>query len=78
MECPRCGEILPLHVCPECKGEIPEESRYCCWCGNPVKKGKVELDLSERVPCSDGSCIGTVNESGVCNICGKPYTGEPV
>jgi hypothetical protein len=27
--------------------------------------------------CSDGNCIGVVNEKGVCHICGKPYTGEP-
>lgn len=26
----------------------------------------------ERVLCSDGNCIGIINERGVCNICGKP------
>jgi hypothetical protein len=35
-------------------------------------------DFSERKLCSDGSCIGVINEEGICNICGKPYTGEPV
>ena len=77
MECPRCGEALPFLVCPECKQEIPDKSLYCCWCGNPVKKEKVEVDFSERVPCSDGSCIGTINDNGACSICGKPYTVEP-
>jgi D-alanine-D-alanine ligase-like ATP-grasp enzyme len=39
---------------------------------------KVEIDFSQRVPCSDGNCVGVINEQGVCNICGKPYTGKPV
>jgi hypothetical protein len=26
--------------------------------------------------CSDGSCIGVLNEAGVCNVCGKPLTRE--
>jgi Skp family chaperone for outer membrane proteins len=26
----------------------------------------------DRVPCGDGNCIGTLNENGVCGICGKP------
>jgi hypothetical protein len=25
----------------------------------------------ERIPCDDGRCIGTINEEGICNICGK-------
>ena len=29
-------------------------------------------DFSGRIPCSDGNCIGTLNEDGVCSICGKP------
>jgi hypothetical protein len=37
----------------------------------------VEIDLSERIPCHDGSCIGTINEKGVCNICGKPSVEQP-
>ncbi len=71
MKCPRCEEILPFVLCTECDGETPEASQYCCHCGNPVKKK--ELDFSERIPCGDGACIGTINEKGVCNVCGKPY-----
>jgi hypothetical protein len=26
--------------------------------------------------CSDGSCIGVINEKGICNVCGKLYIGE--
>jgi rRNA maturation endonuclease Nob1 len=38
-----------------------------------VKKvKKVKDDVSERILCSDGNCVGTINEKGVCNICGKP------
>jgi hypothetical protein len=33
-------------------------------------------DFSERIPCSDGKCIGIINERGVCNICGKSFRGE--
>ncbi len=29
-------------------------------------------DWSERTLCSDGNCIGTINEKGYCCICGKP------
>ena len=75
MECPRCGEPLPFVFCPGCGGETPTDSLYCCQCGNPMKKEKTEIDFSERIPCSDGSCIGTINEEGICNICKKPYTG---
>jgi hypothetical protein len=39
-----------------------------------MRKEKVEIDFSDRIPCSDGSCIGIINEEGVCNICKKPYT----
>ena len=30
------------------------------------------LEELERILCDDGHCIGTINEKGVCNICGKP------
>jgi hypothetical protein len=41
-----------------------------------AKKGlkKVKDDVSERILCSDGNCVGTINKKGVCNICGKPYS----
>lgn len=49
-----------------------QKSRHCCWCGNPITAEVGETDLPERKLCSDGNCIGTINEEGVCNICGKP------
>jgi hypothetical protein len=72
MKCLHCGETLPFILCPECKGEIPEKSRHCCWCGNPITVEVEGPDFSDRKLCSDGNCIGTINEKGVCNICGKP------
>jgi len=77
MKCPRCGEVISSLSCSACSREIPEGSLFCCWCGAEVKKEeKVQVDASERVPCRDGSCIGTINEKGVCSICGKPYAGN--
>ena len=83
MECPHCHQVLPVMVCPGCGGESPEGSLYCCRCGGPVKAEKKKEvakgtdDFSDRVLCSDGTCVGVINEKGVCSICGRPYTGEP-
>lgn len=78
MKCHRCDEILPFVLCPECKGEAPEKSHFCCWCGHPIPTGEQAVDFSQRILCSDGNCIGVINEEGVCNICKKPYAGGPV
>jgi hypothetical protein len=72
MRCPRCEETLPHILCEGCGEKIPVESRFCCWCGKLIPAKDEVSDLSERVLCSDGSCIGVINERGVCNICGKP------
>jgi curved DNA-binding protein CbpA len=37
---------------------------------------KDEFDPSGRILCSDGTCIGVVNEKGFCKVCGKPYRPE--
>jgi rRNA maturation endonuclease Nob1 len=76
MKCPHCGETFPSLVCSRCGEETPEKSLFCCWCGNPIKREEKETDLSDRVLCSDGNCIGTINEKGVCNECGKPNAGK--
>jgi len=78
MKCPHCGEILASVVCPECGGETLEGGLYCSRCGKPARVQKVEADFSERIPCRDGNCVGTINEKGVCNICGNPLVGEAV
>jgi restriction system protein len=28
-------------------------------------------DFSYRIPCTDGNCVGTINEKGYCSVCGK-------
>jgi len=79
MKCPHCQQTLPFLVCPQCGRETPEGSLYCSQCGSPIKQENVreEVDFSERRLCTDGTCIGVINERGICNICGKPYAGEP-
>jgi len=84
MKCPHCGKILGQRICPSCQGEILEESLFCHRCGAKVtpsapetpSSGDDPIDFSNRVLCSDGSCIGVVNEQGICKVCGKPYRGE--
>ncbi|MBW1971591.1 MAG: zinc-ribbon domain-containing protein [Deltaproteobacteria bacterium] len=86
MKCENCGHPYPTITCPHCGEEILKESIYCMKCGAKIVNleteinGKVEteeLDLSKRLLCSDGTCIGVIGEDGRCKICGKPYTGEP-
>jgi hypothetical protein len=80
MECPHCHHALPFLLCSECGSQTPEGSLFCFKCGKPVKHAESkekEMDVSERVLCSDGNCIGVMNERGVCNVCGKPYTDPP-
>jgi predicted amidophosphoribosyltransferase len=80
MECPHCHRTLPSMTCSACGAETPEDSQYCFKCGRPVVREKEEQEgegFSERIVCSDGTCIGIINERGVCNICGKSYPGDP-
>ncbi len=81
MKCPKCGETLPFIICTNCGREYPEKGAFCCWCGHPSASETAhpqdnEADFSERKLCSDGACIGVINEKGVCGVCGKPYSGE--
>ena len=90
MKCPHCGESVGEITCPACERSIPEESRYCCWCGEGVTESadevRVELadaadegtiDFASRKLCSDGTCIGVIGADNRCKECGKPYSGEP-
>ncbi len=82
MECPHCHMAIPFQLCSKCGKETPDGSRYCSQCGALIEKiverrVEEEDDFSRRKLCSDGTCIGIINEKGVCNICGKPYTGAP-
>ena len=87
MECPHCHQEIPGLTCPGCKKMIPEDSKYCLYCGVDLSpdtpddadyatSGKNdEFDLEDRIPCSDGNCIGIIMD-GKCNICGKRASGR--
>jgi len=69
-------------MCPECRTQVPGESRYCMACGALLKSetGSVSnaeegLDLESRVLCPDGNCTGIIID-GKCSECGKPYSGS--
>ncbi len=62
--------------CHKCAMSIPDESRYCMYCGVLLKipedkKEEDESDWGNRVLCSDGRCTGTIVE-GKCTVCGMP------
>jgi hypothetical protein len=87
MICPYCNKELPGISCPECNKSIPEESVYCLYCGALVVTDTIsesnepdageegDFDFDNRIPCSDGNCIGII-VNGRCNVCGKPYKGK--
>ena len=87
MKCPHCNKEMPCIVCHGCKSEIPENSKYCLYCGLGLEdkfdheddvldsEETDDFSLEDRIPCKDGNCIGIViNEK--CNICGKRHTGK--
>lgn len=84
MNCPHCGQALSSKLCPACQADVLEESLFCHRCGRELARAASaapasedeSLDFSNRILCSDGTCIGVVDERGICKVCGKPYTGE--
>lgn len=83
MKCSHCGQSLGDRACPACGAEVLKESLFCHRCGRSLEAAapapaadNEETDFSKRILCSDGNCIGVVNEQGVCKVCGKPYSGE--
>ncbi|HOP85331.1 MAG TPA: hypothetical protein PLM71_07125 [Syntrophorhabdaceae bacterium] len=79
MICEKCAGEIETIKCNTCNGEILPLGDYCYLCGAALNK-KIEdeeesFDLSNRILCSDGTCIGVV-ENGVCKLCGKPYIPE--
>jgi hypothetical protein len=61
--CNVCGK----QNCPRCAEEVKEDAVVCRFCGYNFLNQK----SIERLLCSDGTCTGTINEKGVCNVCGK-------
>jgi hypothetical protein len=77
IRCPKCDYQFPTSLCESCGAENLRESSYCCRCGAELVEEETPIDWEGRRLCSDGMCIGVINEQGVCNVCGKAYTGEP-
>jgi len=84
MKCSHCGQLISGRICPACGAEILPESLFCHRCGVKLENPAAEssppeeggIDFSKRILCSDGTCIGVVDEKGICKVCGKPYTGK--
>jgi hypothetical protein len=81
MKCPHCDAELPSRECPECHESVLIDGKFCHHCGAELtlqdSTQSEDVDFSERILCSDGTCIGVINKEGICNECGKPYMGEP-
>jgi hypothetical protein len=76
VECPHCKEKLPAAKCPHCEEEVLEGSVYCGQCGGLMElppQDEGDDSFSNRVLCSDGTCIGVIGPDGKCKECGKPY-----
>lgn len=85
MICEKCGQECDTVTCSACGRVIAKLGPFCYLCGGPLAAAEVpqaqaesneEDDFSSRILCSDGTCIGVVNEQGICKVCGKPYTPE--
>lgn len=77
IRCPQCDHQFPTILCESCGSENLKDSLYCCRCGVELGEEETSSDWEDRKLCSDGTCIGVINEKGVCSVCGKPYTGDP-
>lgn len=85
MKCPHCGSSWGDQKCPSCAADLLPASNFCHQCGislreinQPLIEPEEEIDFSKRILCSDGTCIGVVNEQGICKVCGKPYADKEI
>lgn len=89
MQCEKCGQETETITCEACGGSVVKLGPFCYLCGSALEKGPGakagtgtgagdgdSIDFESRVLCSDGTCIGVINEQGVCKVCGKPYVPE--
>lgn len=85
MICEKCNQEIESTVCNSCNETILKLGPFCYACGKRLdidlediedkSESEEEIDFSKRILCSDGTCIGVV-ENGVCKTCGKPYVPE--
>jgi len=76
--CPSCGrdiaiDPLKAFLSRRMKGYPVNEEESIEEHFEDKREKEVEIDFSQRVPCSDGNCIGVINKQGVCHTCGKPH-----
>ncbi len=76
IRCPKCDYEFPTCLCESCGAENLRKSSYCCRCGVELDEEETSIDWESRRLCNDGTCIGVINEQGICNVCGKTYSGE--
>ena len=89
MRCEKCEQDVETRVCGGCGQTVLRLGPFCYLCGRgfegqagwtgpepPGGPGAEEIDFSARILCSDGACIGVINDLGVCKVCGKPYVPE--
>ena len=82
MICEKCGSETGTVKCMKCNEAIIKLGPYCYLCGAEIhEETKIaaetgDVDFDNRILCSDGTCIGVIDEQGVCKVCGKPYVPE--
>lgn len=84
MLCEKCGNELETTTCGHCGSVVMRLGPFCYSCGNALSQagsasGEADtenIDFSSRILCSDGTCIGVIDEKGFCKVCGKPYNPE--
>lgn len=77
MICEKCAVETETVVCENCGKDIAKIGPYCYACGSKIEikieeAEESDNDFQNRLLCSDGACIGIV-ENGACKLCGKPY-----
>jgi hypothetical protein len=91
MLCEKCSSEIEPVTCGHCGNKVVALGDYCYCCGSslhshhessasPMRTAEGEssdtIDFANRILCSDGACIGVIDEKGVCKVCGKPYVPE--
>ena len=80
MLCEKCAVEVEAVTCKACGKDVMKLGPHCYLCGSRLEEkvqptDESDIDFENRILCSDGSCIGLV-ENGVCKVCGKPYVPE--
>ncbi len=83
MLCEKCGQEGDVVTCQQCGETILRLGSFCYKCGTPLSavettenESPEESEFSDRILCSDGTCIGVINQEGICKVCGKPYSPD--